>query len=157
MATNGAWGGPSIVAFVVLIGTCQSPPVASTHSASPQAVAHSICSHGAYRHMPGDFPEYGPPQTLYVGTTPDGIGSVYRVQASGWQVSEFYIAGAGQLNYVFSLQGSSIDPATLLWREQSDFNCRGTLNVETDPSNSFFTVYAAEPSDAAYAWPTQSP
>lgn len=139
----------AIVAFVLveLLPGCSLPGHGAAATPSPRA----ICNHGTYRHIPGDFPEYGPPQTVYVGTMPDGIGSVYRVEAPAQSVTAFYVNGAGQLNYIFQLQGHSMDPARLLWREESDANCRGTLTVKTDPANSEFTLYAAEPSDAAFA------
>jgi hypothetical protein len=117
----------------------------------------AVCSHGTYKHIPGDFPEYGPPQTEYVGTTADGTGSVFRVGAPVYPVVAFYINGAGQENYTFQLQGTSLSPATLLWREQSDFNCRGTLDVKTDPANPSFTLYAAEPSATAFAMSSATP
>lgn len=149
MAAIPARAGPALVAIAILVASCQVlPPVAK---ASP--TPHAICNRGTYRHIPGDFPEYGPPQTLYVGSTPDGIGSVYRVEAPAAYVTAFYVNGGGQLNYVFVLQGDSVDPASLLWREQSDFDCRGTLTVETDPADQFFTLYAAEPADAAFKFP----
>ncbi|HEV2218430.1 MAG TPA: hypothetical protein VGV88_12770 [Candidatus Dormibacteraeota bacterium] len=136
-----------VVILVELLPGCLLPG----HVPAEKSSSRAICNHGTYRHIPGDFPEYGPPQTLYVGTTPDGIGSVYRVEAPAPSVTEFYVNGGGQLNYVFQLQGDLIDPARLLWREDSDANCRGTLTVKTDPANSAFTLYAAEPSDAAFA------
>ena len=68
-----------------------------------------------------------------------------------------FVLLAGQLNFVFQLQGNSTDPAHMLWREQSDYNCRGILDVKTDPANYDFTIYSAEPSDAAFAIPSSSP
>lgn len=135
------------VILVELLPGCSLPG----HGAAETPSSRAICNHGTYRHIPGDFPEYGPPETLYVGTMPDGIGSVYRVEAPAPSVTAFYVNGAGQLNFIFQLQGNLMDPARLLWREQSDANCRGTLTVQTDPANSAFTLYAAEPSDAAFA------
>jgi hypothetical protein len=119
--------------------------------------AHAICDRGTYLHIPGDFPEYGPPQTLYVGTTPDGHGSVFRVQAPVADVTYFYAAGAGQVNYLFELRTIDTDGAHLLWREQSDFNCRGTMTAQTDAADSAYTIYTAEPADAAYAYPSSGP
>ena len=136
-----------VVILVELLPGCSLPG----HRGPETPSSRAICNHGTYRHIPGDFPEYGPPQTLYVGTTPDGIGSVYRVEAPAPSVTAFYVNGAGQLNYIFQLQGDSMDPARMLWREESDANCRGTLTVKTDPADSAFTLYAAEPSDAAFA------
>lgn len=137
-----------VVAILIeLLPGCSLPG----HGAPRTPSSRAICNHGTYRHIPGDFPEYGPPQTVYVGTMPDGIGSVYRVEAPAPWVTAFYVNGAGQLNYVFQLQGELMDPARLLWREGSDANCRGTLTVKTDPADSTFTLYAAEPSDAAFA------
>lgn len=137
----------AVLILVELLSGCVLPG----HGTAEPPSSRAICNHGAYRHIPGDFPEYGPPQTVYVGAMPDGIGSVYRVEAPAPSVTAFYVTGAGQLNYVFQLQGDSTDPARLLWREQSDANCRGTLEVMTDPADSAFTLYAAEPSDAAFA------
>jgi hypothetical protein len=88
---------------------------------------------------------------LYVGTTPSGHGSVFRVLAPADSVTYFYANGAGQLNYVFRLQTDSADAARLLWREQSDFQCRGTLVIQPDPADLDYTLYAAEPSRDAYS------
>lgn len=129
----------------------------SSPASAHQGPLRAVCNKGAYVHIPGDFPEYGPPQTLYVGATPDGIGSVFRVRASGTAVALFYANGAGQLNYVFQLQGHSTDPAHFLWREQSDFNCRGTMTVETDPASFQYAIYSAEPADAAFTFPSSNP
>jgi hypothetical protein len=148
-----AIGATSVVAIVLVTVGC----VPGTPTPGHQSAAHAICNHGTYDHIPGDFPEYGPPQTLYVGTTPDGHGSVFRVQAQAPSVALFFANGAGQINYVFLLQGTSTDPASLLWREQSDFNCRGTMSVQTDPADPGYTIYSAEPSDAAYAYPSHLP
>ena len=137
------------------LAACQVPGPRPTPSPSPGGQA--ICAQGRYKHLPGDFPEFGPPQTLYVGTTPDGIGSVFRVLAPAPNVTLFYMDGAGQLNYVFELQGNATDPGHLLWREQSDYNCRGTMDVKTDPADFNFTLYSAEPSNEAYALPSSSP
>jgi hypothetical protein len=72
-------------------------------------------------------------------------------------VTYFYAAGGGQVNYVFELRTISTDGAHLLWREQSDFNCRGTMSVQTDPADGAYTIYSAEPADAAYSYPSTSP
>jgi hypothetical protein len=72
-------------------------------------------------------------------------------------VTYFYAAGAGQTNYVFELLTISTDGAHMLWREQSDFNCRGIMGVQTDPADGAYTIYSAEPADAAYAYPSTSP
>src|SRR5690348_8777727 len=147
-----ARGAAGMILALVSVGCAPGSP-ATSHGSS----AHAICNRGTYVHIPGDFPEYGPPQTLYVGTTPDGHGSVFRVQASAASVTYFYAAGAGQVNYVFHLQTITTEGAHLLWREQSDFNCRGTMTVQTDPADGAFTIYTAEPADAAYAFPSASP
>ena len=145
----------AVLAFTVVTGACQLPGGRSSSHPSQGAAGNAICNRDTYRHIPGDFPEFGP--TTFVGTTPDGIGSVYRTQAPAPNVTDFYMNGAGQLNFVFQLQGNSTDPAHMLWREQSDYNCRGILDVKTDPANYDFTIYSAEPSDAAFAIPSSSP
>ena len=108
-------------------------------------------------HIPGDFPEYGPPQTLYVGTTPSGHGSVFRVGAPADSVIYFYANGAGQVNYLFYVQSDLPGMADLLWREQSDYRCRGTLAIQPDPADATYTLYTAEPSAAAYSFPSTNP
>ncbi|TMC89840.1 MAG: hypothetical protein E6J12_08650 [Chloroflexi bacterium] len=145
----------AVLALTMIAGACQLPGGRSSSHPAQSAAGKATCNRGTYRHIPGDFPEFG--STIFVGTTPDGIGSVYRVQAAAPNVTDFYMNGAGQLNYVFQLLGNSTDPAHLLWREQSDYNCRGTLDVKTDPADYDFTLYSAEPSDAAYAIPSSSP
>src|SRR5438034_8838434 len=82
---------------------------------------------------------------------PDGHGSVFRVEAPAATVTYFYAAGAGQVNYVFELRTIDTAGAHLLWREQSHFNCRGTMTVQTDPADGAYTIYSAEPADAAYS------
>jgi hypothetical protein len=150
-------GGATGISLSLLCASCALPGGPGAPTTSHGSSAHAICNRGTYVHIPGDFPEYGPPQTLYVGTTPDGHGSVFRVQAPAASVTYFYAAGAGQVNYVFHLQTIATDGAHLLWREQSDFNCRGTMTVQTDPADGAFTIYSAEPADAAYAYPSASP
>jgi hypothetical protein len=149
--------GAAGISLTLLCMSCALPGGSGAPTTSHGSSAHAICNRGTYVHIPGDFPEYGPPQTLYVGTTPDGHGSVFRVQAPAASVTYFYAAGAGQVNYVFHLQTIDTDGAHLLWREQSDFNCRGTMTVQTDPADGAYTIYSAEPSDAAYAYPSASP
>jgi len=148
-------GWQTIVAVIVLLSACQ-PPFGPQQHPRPTPV-QAICNHGTYNHIPGDFPEYGPPQTLYVGTTPSGHGSVFRVRAPADSVTNFYANGAGQVNYIFYVQTASTNPARLLWREQSDFQCRGTLVIQSDPADPDYTIYAAEPSTAAYSFPSTNP
>jgi len=140
---SGALGAAGITLTLVSV-SCALPGHSGAPAASHGSSAHAICNRGTYLHIPGDFPEYGPPQTLYVGTTPDGRGSVFRV-------------GAGQVNYVFQLRTIDTAGAHLLWREQSDFNCRGTMTVQTDPADGAYTIYSAEPADVAYAYPSSTP
>ena len=153
---NWALGAAGISLTLVTV-SCALPGGLGAPHTSQGSSAHAICNRGTYVHIPGDFPEYGPPQTLYVGTTPDGHGSVFRVEAPAPTVTYFYAAGAGQVNYEFQLLTIATDGAHLLWREQSDFNCRGTMTVQTDPADGAFTIYSAEPADAAYAYPSSSP
>ncbi len=145
------------VALTLLSVSCVAPGGSGASATSQASKPRAICNQGTYDHIPGDFPEYGPPQTFYVGTTPDGHGSVFRVQAPAYSVTYFYAAGAGQINYVFELQTIASDGAHLLWREQSDFKCRGTMSVQTDPADGAFTIYSAQPADAAYSYPSPSP
>ena len=77
--------------------SCALPGGSGAPPASQGSSAHAICNRGTYLHIPGDFPEFGPPQTLYVGTTPDGHGSIFRVEAPPATVTYFYAAGAGRL------------------------------------------------------------
>ena len=149
--------GAAGITLTLVSVSCALPGHSGAPAASHGSSAHAICNRGTYLHIPGDFPEYGPPQTLYVGTTPDGHGSVFRVEAPAPTVTYFYAAGAGQVNYVFELRTIATDGAHLLWREQSDFNCRGTMTVQTDPADGAYTIYSAEPADAAYAYPSSSP
>ncbi len=145
------------LALTLLCVSCVLPGGSHASATSQPSKSRAICNQGTYEHLPGDFPEYGPPQTLYVGTAPDGHGSVFRVQAPAASVTYFYAAGAGQVNYLFELQTIARDGAHLLWREQSDFNCRGTMSVQTDPADGAFTIYSAQPADAAYSYPSSSP
>jgi len=77
---------------LVFVG-CALPGGSGAPPASQGGSAHAICNRGTYLHIPGDFPEYGPPQTLYVGTTPDGHGSVFRVEAPAASVTYFLRRG----------------------------------------------------------------
>ena len=149
--------GAAGITLTLVSVSCALPGHSGAPAASHGSSAHAICNRGTYLQIPGDFPEYGPPQTLYVGTTPDGRGSVFRVEAPAPTVTYFYAAGAGQVIYVFQLRTIDTAGAHLLWREQSDFNCRGTMTVQTDPADGAYTIYSAEPADAAYAYPSSSP
>jgi hypothetical protein len=141
---------------VLFLSAC-SPPIGGQSRALSSPSPQAICNHGTYVHIPGDFPEFGPPQTLYVGTTPSGHGSVFRVGAQADSVIYFYANGAGQVNYVFYVQSEAPNTALLLWREQSDFKCRGTLAIQPDPADADYTIYSVEPSTAAYSFPSTTP
>ncbi|HET9052402.1 MAG TPA: hypothetical protein VFO60_11930 [Candidatus Dormibacteraeota bacterium] len=150
----GAVGGVAIGRLTAHSGpTPVSPFGSSGDAANPNTAApvvRAVCSSGTYRHIPGDYPEFGPPQTMGVGSAPDGIGSVFRVRASAQSVVAFYEHGAGQLNYVFKPRGGGGDPGQLWWWEQTDTNCRGTLDIAADPADGSYTLYSATLSDSAF-------